>query len=115
MIMSEPGYRGLVVWQKAKALAVQVYELTRSESIKRDYALVDQLRRSAVSVPSNIAKGSLAELSTQLEIAREVGYFPAAQVEPLLTHCAELAKMLGAMIRVRSASPPVAPSPEPHA
>ena len=131
--MSEPGYRGLVVWQKAKALAVEVYELTRSESIKRDYALVDQLRRSAVSVPSNIAegderrsdkdsvrffhiaKGSLAELSTQLEIAREVGYFPATQVEPLLTQCGELAKMLGALIRARSASPPVAPSPMPHA
>ena len=55
--MAEYGYRSLVVWQKAKALAVEVYLLTEQETIKRDFSLVDQLRRSAVSVPSNIAEG----------------------------------------------------------
>ena len=72
------------------------------------------MRRSAVSVPSNIAegderqsdkdsvrffhiaKGSLAELATQLEIARDVGYLNTSQVEPLIAQCAELGKMLGA-------------------
>jgi four helix bundle protein len=131
--MSEHGYRSLVVWQKAKALAVEIYRLTNGESIKRDFSLVDQMRRSAVSVPSNIAegderksdkdsirffqiaKGSLAELSTQLEIARDVGYFPAPQVELFTMQCEELAKMLGALIRARNNSPPRAQSPTPRA
>jgi len=91
------------------------------------------MRRSAVSVPSNIAegderksdkdsirffniaKGSLAELSTQLEIARDVGYFTMAQVEPLIAQCAELGKILGALIRARNAASPRAQSPAPKA
>jgi four helix bundle protein len=124
--MNAHGFRSLTVWQKAKSLAIDVYRLTDTEHVKRDFSLVDQLRRSAVSVPSNIAegderesdkdsvrffhiaKGSLAELATQLEIAREVGYFTGAQIEPLVTRCAELAKMLGALIRARNN-----PSPRP--
>ncbi|MFZ0827402.1 MAG: four helix bundle protein [Verrucomicrobiia bacterium] len=133
--MNEYGYRNLVVWQKGKTLATGVYRLTNNESIKRDFSLVDQMRRSAVSVPSNIAegderrsdkdsvrffhiaKGSLAELATQLEIARAVGYFTVAQVEPLIGECAELGKMLGALIRARntSAPGPRASSPKPRA
>jgi len=131
--MNEYGYRGLVVWQKAKALAVEVYRLTNAESIKRDFSLIDQMHRSAVSVPSNIAegderksdkdsvrffhiaKGSLAELSTQLEIARDVGYFTTVQVEPLIAQCEELGKMLGALIRARNNSSPRAQSPPPRA
>ena len=126
--MNEHGYRSLVVWQKGKALATDVYRLTNDESIKRDFSLIDQMRRSAVSVPSNIAegderksdkdsvrffhiaKGSLAELATQLEIAHAVGYFTAVQVEPLIGECAELGKMLGALIRARNN-----PTPGPHA
>jgi four helix bundle protein len=122
--MAEHGYRSLMVWQKAKVLAVDVYRLTRDGAIRRDFSLVDQLWRSAVSVPSNIAegderksdkdsvrffhiaKGSLAELSTQLEIARDVGYFTLAQVDPLIGRCAELAGMLGALIRARNTAAP---------
>jgi len=131
--MNEYGYRSLVVWQQGKTLATEVYRLTNCESIRRDFSLVDQMRRSAVSVPSNIAegderksdkdsirffniaKGSLAELSTQLEIARDVGYFTTAQVEPLIAQCAELGKMLGALIRARNAASPRAQSPAPKA
>lgn len=131
--MNEYGYRNLVVWKKAKELAIEVYRLTNDESIRRDFSLVDQMRRSAVSVPSNIAegderksdkdsvrffhiaKGSLAELSTQLEIARDVGYFTEAQVEPLITQCEELGKMLGALIRSRNHASPRAPSQPPSA
>jgi len=122
--MAEYGYRSLTVWQKPKSLAVDVYRLTKAGAIQRDYSLSDQLRRSAVSVPSNIAegderksdkdsvrffniaKGSLAELATQLEIARDVGYFTAAESDPLMERCQELGKMLGALIRARSASVP---------
>jgi len=131
--MNEHGYRSLVVWQKAKVLTVEIYRLTKAESIRHDFSLIDQVRRSAVSVPSNIAegderksdkesvrffhiaKGSLAELSTQLEIARDVGYFTSAQVEPLIAQCAELGKMLGALIRSRNKSSPRAQSQPPRA
>jgi len=131
--MAEYGYRSLVVWQRAKTLAVDLYLLTRAESIKHDYALIDQLRRSAVSVPSNIAegdermsdkdssrfffiaKGSLAELATQLEIARDVKYFNDEQVQPLIAECIELSKMLGALIRARTTPPARASRPVPRA
>jgi len=131
--MSEYGFRNLIVWQKAKALATEIYRLTNNESIKRDFSLIDQMRRSAVNVPSNIAegderpsdkdsvrffhiaKGSLAELATQLEIARDVVYFTAAQVEPLIVQCVELGKMRGALIRARSNASPRTPSPKPRA
>jgi four helix bundle protein len=123
-IMSEYGYRSLKVWQKTKSLAIDVYRLTKSDTIKHDFSLIDQMRRSAVSVPSNIAegderksdkdsvrffhiaKGSLAELATQLEIARDVDYFTSAQVEPLIAQCSEIGRMLGALIRARNNSPP---------
>ena len=122
-----------MVWQRAKALAVEIYKLTQVEVIRRDFSLVDQMRRSAVSVPSNIAegderksdkesvrffhiaKGSLAELATQLEIAKEVGYFSASQIEPLTNQCDELAKMLAALIRARRDAPPRAQRPTPRA
>ena len=131
--MDEYGYRSLVVWQKGKILATDIYRLTKTEAIKRDFSLIDQLRRSAVSVPSNIAegderksdkdsirffhiaKGSLAELATQLEIARDVEYFTTEQVEPLIAQCNELGKMLGALIRARNNSAPHAQSPAPRA
>jgi len=131
--MNEIGYRSLVVWQKGKNLATDIYKITNSESIRRDFSLIDQMRRSAVSVPSNIAegderssdkdsarffyiaKGSLAELATQLEIARDVGYFKTEETETLINRCVELGKMPGALIRARSDSPPRALSPKPRA
>src|ERR1044072_3603069 len=82
-LMSKYGFKELIVWQKSKGLAVDIYKLTGAGRITRDFTLVDQLRRSAVSAPSNIAegdergsdresirffyiaKGSLAELITQ--------------------------------------------------
>lgn len=120
-----------MVWQKAKSLAVDVYRLTRSGPFRRDFSLADQIRRSAISVPSNIAegderksdkdstrffyiaKGSLAELATQLEIARDVGCLGNTETEPLMERCAELGRMLGALIRARSSSPPRAGAQRP--
>jgi four helix bundle protein len=90
--MGKSGFEELTVWQKSKELAVEVYQLTNSTAFAKDYGLKDQMRRAAVSIPSNIAegderetdkeairyffiaKGSAAELITQAIIAREIGY-----------------------------------------
>jgi four helix bundle protein len=111
------GFHDLRVWQDAKALAVAVY---RTTDALRDFCLRDQIRRAAVSIPSNIAegderdtdkdgvrhffiaKGSLAELRTQLEIASEVGALPDAAVKPLLEAAASVGRQLGALIKARS-------------
>jgi four helix bundle protein len=83
-------FRDLVVWQRSKELAVNVYRLTEGMPRSETFGLRDQMRRAAVSVPSNIAEGyarrttpeylrslriasgSLAELATQMEIALEL-------------------------------------------
>ena len=90
--MSKP-HKKLVAWQKAMELVEKIYELTRKLPRDEIYGLTSQLRRAAVSVPSNIAEGaagrssvqfrnylrvaigSLNELATQLEILWRVGYF----------------------------------------
>jgi four helix bundle protein len=113
------GFRTLKVWQEAKRLAVEVYRLSESGGLSKDFGLRDQIRRAAVSVPSNIAegderdtdkdgvrflyiaKGSLAELRTQLEIAAEIGLITPAQHTTLETDCGTIARMLGALIEAR--------------
>jgi len=85
--MGKKGFQDLIVWQKAKNLAVTHYKASGDGVLNRDFGLRDQIRRSAVSVASNlaegdernsdkesvrffsIAKGSLAELRTQIQIA----------------------------------------------
>jgi four helix bundle protein len=85
-------YRELLVWQKARVLAVRIYKATESFPRSEIYGLTSQLRRSAVSVASNIAegqgrltsgefqqflghaRGSLLELDTQIAIACDLGY-----------------------------------------
>ena len=82
----------ILVWQKAKSLTVEIYKASNHGNFARDFGLRDQIRRAAVSIPSNIAegfgrggnreflqflsiaKGSLFELKTQLIIANEIGY-----------------------------------------
>lgn len=113
------GFKGLIAWQRSKALAVRIYRLTEQGKWTRDYGLRDQIRRAAVSVPSNIAegderdgdgdsarffriaKGSLAEVRTQLEIAFEIGYLADGEFQPLDNECDQIAHILGALIRAR--------------
>jgi len=117
------GFRQLVVWQKAKMLAVAIYKRTSQGAFARDFGLRDQIRRAAVSVPSNIAegderntnkesvrflyiaKGSLAELVTQLEIAQEVGYLEPEELAQFDASCTEIGRMLGSLIKARLKSP----------
>lgn len=118
--MGSGGFRELMVWQRAKNLAVQVYRVCAEGRLASDFGLRDQMQRSAVSVASNIAegdernsdrdavrfffiaKGSLAELSTQIEIAKEVGYLSSEVMEVIEAECVVIGKMLGALIKARS-------------
>ena len=123
--MGKQGFRGLRVWQEAKALAVDIYAATRSSAeLGRDFSLRDQMQRSAVSICSNIAegderdsdkdavrffyiaKGSAAELITQLEIARDAGLLAAAVAEPLIERSEVVSRKLGALIQARKPSSP---------
>ena len=122
--MGERGFKELQVWRRAKELAVLVYGATETGRVAKDFGLKDQMRRAAVSIPSNIAegderdtnkdsvrflyiaKGSLAELRTQLEIALEVGYIDGNLFGELDTACVSLGKMIGALIKARSTPNP---------
>ncbi len=121
--MGGDGFRELKVWQRAKDLAVLIYRITDGGGIARDFGLKDQIRRAAVSVPSNIAegderdtnkdsvrflfiaKGSLAEVITQTIIANEVGYINDVDRSHIEQECEVLGKMLGSLIKARSAPP----------
>ena len=119
--MGKKGFKDLIVWQKAKDLAIKVYEASKEGDLNRDFGLRDQVRRSAVSIASNlaegderdtdresvrflyIAKGSLAELRTQIGIAYEIGYLKKQFYESIETDCITLGKMIGALIKKRKA------------
>jgi len=110
-------YKELVVWQKAIQLVTMIYALFDSMPHSEKYALIDQMRRSAISIPSNIAegqgrgsnkdftkflfiaRGSLYELETQIEICIRLKYFDSTELIEITTACAEISKMLNAMIR----------------
>ena len=116
--MSQP-YRQLQVWQRGKTLAVSIYRLTGRPPLSADFGLRDQLRRAAVSVCSNIAegdarqgvketvqflyiaKGPLAEVSAQLEIAAEIHSAHAEELASLVRECDEISAMLQALINHR--------------
>jgi four helix bundle protein len=105
-------YRQLKVWQLAMEVAVVVYQLTADFPKHELYGLTSQMRRAAVSVPSNVAEGnkresikeylhhisiaarSLAELETQLLLAEKLKYCTAQQIEDVLAQAAEVGKML---------------------
>jgi four helix bundle protein len=105
-------YRDLEVWKKAIILAKMIYELTEKFPNREAFGLSNQLRRSSVSVASNIAEGqarnskkeflyflnvcmgSLAEIETQLIIAREIGYVSEEMQDQFLLLTDELTRML---------------------
>lgn len=111
------GFKKLVVWQRAKDLAVVVYKVSGVGPLTKDFGLRDQMRRAAVSIASNIAegseretdkesirflfiaKGSAGELQTQVLIAQEIGFLTGQESQSLCAGCDEIARMLSALIK----------------
>ena len=119
-----PSHRDLHVWQRAMALAVQVYRVTEEFPPKERYSLTDQIRRAVVSIPANVAEGhalhtdsafarhldialgSAAELDTLLQLARTVGYLSPEQHQALVEELTTVVKMLHALLnKLRPRSP----------
>ncbi len=114
--MGYQNYKNLIVWQKGMLLAKQVYILTDLLPEKELYSLSNQMRRAAISIPSNIAeghgrnsnaeyihflsiaRGSVSELETQLLLCQSINYLTDEQIESALGICNELQKMLSKMI-----------------
>jgi four helix bundle protein len=109
-------YKDLLVWQKAIALAKIVYRLTQKYPPEERFGLVAQMRRAAVSIPSNITEGqarhttgeiqfvshgagSVAELDTQLILSVELGFCREATANFVFELIAELRRMLNSLRR----------------
>jgi four helix bundle protein len=129
--MSVQSYKDLIVWQKSMDLVDVIYQMTRTFPKEEVYGLTNQLRRAAVSIPSNIAegharrstqefhrylsiaRGSLAEVETQLLIAQRLGYLSADQLSPILSLQVEINKMTnGLMAKLVPSPSPLAPKAE---
>jgi four helix bundle protein len=110
-------YRGLEVWKEAMKLAEICYERTSHFPSRETYGLVSQIRRAAVSVASNIAEGhnrrtlqtylnflsialgSQAELETQIELSRRLGFLSESEAIEILRAAERVGRMLHALIR----------------
>ena len=108
-------YKDLKIWQKGMHLSKSIYELTKRFPSDERFGLSAQMRRAAVSVPSNIAEGqarqgtreflqflshasgSLAELETQLLLSTELGYCGKLEIETAMGEIGEIQKMVAAI------------------
>ncbi|MBI4662634.1 MAG: four helix bundle protein [Verrucomicrobia bacterium] len=115
--MKVTNYRELIAWQKSVDLVVAVYQATKVFPPDEIYGLTSQVRRAAVSVPSNIsegqgrgtpnefirglrlAHGSLQESETQLVIAQRLAYLAAREAEGLLDQTAEVGRIINGLIK----------------
>jgi four helix bundle protein len=109
-------YRDLIAWQKAMKFVTEIYQVTQRFPTEERYGITNQLRRASVSVPSNIAegqarfsqkefhhllsqaRGSLAEVETQVLIARDLKYLQPAKADGLLAAADELGRVLNGLI-----------------
>jgi four helix bundle protein len=110
-------FKELVAWQRAMELTLVIYKLTATFPFSERFGLTDQLRRAAVSVASNIAegygrltrgeylqflghaRGSTCEVETQLLISASLGFGTEAHMEDAQRLCAEVSRLLNALIR----------------
>jgi four helix bundle protein len=109
-------FRDLVVWQKSVDLVTEIYRLSKKFPKDELFGLTSQIRRAAVSIPSNIAegrgksskgefqqflhhsRGSLAEVETQIIIAQNLGYLTLAEIEPVIEKIAEVGRLLHGLL-----------------
>lgn len=109
-------YKKLVVWQKSYQLSLLIYAVTKKFPKDEIFGLVSQMRRASVSIPSNIAEGNAriskkdhaqfiriaygsgAELETQLEISKDLGYVSSKEYTDVVILLSEVMKMLNALI-----------------
>ncbi|MFH1921143.1 MAG: four helix bundle protein [Planctomycetota bacterium] len=115
LMMAVKDYRELIVWQKAVDLVEAVYRASASFPKEEVYGLTSQIRRAAVSVPSNIAegqarnttadflhflsiaRGSLKEVETQVIIARRLGYIDAQKESELTNLTEEVSRLISGL------------------
>lgn len=115
-------YKDLLVWQKSIQLVAEIYTLFDNMPHSERYALIDQMRRSAISIPSNIAegqgrgsdkdfakflfiaRGSLYELETQIELCKALKYFTPSDLSNIVTLESEVGKMLNAILKKLTAN-----------
>ena len=115
--MPVQSYRDLIAWQKAMDLIVDIYNCTQNFPKSETYGLVSQLRRAAVSEPSNIAEGharrstgefkqflghalgSVMEMETQILIGERLGYIDPAKSRDLLARTMEVGKIVNGLLR----------------
>jgi len=109
-------YRDSIAWQKSMELTAMVYKLTQKFPSEERFGLTNQLRRAAVSVPSNIAegkgrstigelvqfvgiaRGSILEIQTQLEIALMLGFGDRVEIEAAQSLASEVLRILNASL-----------------
>ncbi len=122
--MSEPirDFRDLLVWQKAMAFAKEVYRLTRTWPKEEQFGLTFQVRKAAVSVPSNIAegharqgrefahflsiaRGSLAEAECQLLLAVELGYLTTGDLSTAMDLAQQIRRMSAVLAKKLAPDP----------
>ena len=114
--MAARRFEDLIAWQKARVLTADIYRVAGQGPMSRDYGLRDQVQRAAVSTMSNIAeghercsqaefarflriaKGSCAEVRSQLYVALDVGYLPQGEFERLLGQAEEVGRIISGLI-----------------
>lgn len=110
-------YRDLLIWQKSMTMVTEIYSLTKKFPREEVYGLTSQIRRSSISIPSNIAEGygregnkdylkflniataSLFEMQTQLEIAFNLGFVNEIQFNKTYQNSREIERMISAFSR----------------
>ena len=117
--MNQFSFEKLIVWQKARQLVVEVYQLLENFPSKEKYGLSSQISRAAVSITANIAEGSVRfsqkekarfyeiafgsaiEVLNHLIISKDLGYIKEEQLQKCRTQIVEITKMLSAMSKGR--------------
>ena len=115
-VLQVKSYQDLIAWRKAMSLVIEIYKATMNFPRHEIYGLSSQLRRAAVSIPSNIAeghgratsgefmqflchaRGSLCEVETQIVIARELAYITAEEERCLTGKTDQLGRILQGLI-----------------